>query len=112
LQADNEATIRSILADLPDSSYFDEDFYTIASNGGEPPRDVPEVEELNRFSLAWIEVEKSATAGETEDKVVAAIEAQGLTLKRYNRLVALAQSYPSIRAKVTELVIENQANDS
>jgi hypothetical protein len=100
------------LADLPDSAYFDQDFYTIASSGGEPPRDVPEVEELKRFSVAWIEVEKSAASGKPEKDVVAAIEAQGLTLKRYNRLVALAQSYPSIMAKVTELVIENQAQDS
>jgi hypothetical protein len=112
MQADNEATVRSIMADLPDSGYFDQDFYTIASKGEEPPRDVPEVEELNRFSIAWIEVEKSASAGKDEGEVVAAIEAQGFTLKRYNRLVALTQSYPSIRAKMTELVIENQAQDS
>ena len=112
LQADNEATINDILADLPDSSYFDEDFYTIASSGGQPPRDIPELEELGRFSKAWIMVEKSATTGRHEDEVVAAIQAQGLTLKRYNRLVELTQRYSSIRAKVTELVIENKGQES
>jgi len=112
MQADNEATIRNIMADLPDSGYFDKDFYTIASNGGEPPRDVPEVEELDRFARAWVEVEDAAAAGKAESEVVTAIEAQGITLKRYNRLVALTQSYASIRAKVTELVIEIRAQES
>jgi len=112
LTADNEAGIRGIMADLPDSGYFDEEFYTMASSGGKPPQDVPEVEELERFAKAWIEVEKLAAAAAPEEQVVAAIEAQEITLKRYNRLVALTQSYASIRAKVTELVIENQAEES
>ena len=100
------------MADLPDSSYFDQEFYTIASAGGQPPRDVPEIEELNRFAMAWIAVEESARAGKKEEEVVQAIEDQGLTLKRYNRLVELTSDYPSIRAKVTELVIENQSKES
>jgi len=108
LQADNEAT----MVDLPDSSYFDEEFYTIASSGGEPPRDVPEVEELERFVKAWTEVENASIAGKAEDEVVVAIEAQGFTLKRYNRVASLVQGYPSIRAKVTELVIEDKAQES
>lgn len=112
LQADNEATIRSIMADLPDSSYFDQEFYAMTSAGERPPRDVPEMEELARFAKAWIEVEKLTKAGKPEAEVVAAISTEGLNLKRYNRLVELTQSYQSIRAKVTELVIDNQESES
>jgi hypothetical protein len=112
IQADNAATLRNILADLPENNYFDQDFVSIASSGGQPPRDVPDVEELNLFAKAWIKVETLTTADTPEDEVVAAITAQGLTLKRYNRLVELTQSYQSIRAKVTELVIEQRGLDS
>ena len=47
-----------------------------------------------------------------EEEVVAAIEAEGMTLKRYNRVVELTGEYQSIRAKVTELVLEEQSQDS
>jgi len=112
LQADNEATIRTIMAGLPDSGYFDQDFVSIASSGGQPPRDIPDVEELSKFAQAWIEVENLTKLNKPEEQVVAAIKAEGLTLKRYNRLAELTASYPSIRAKVTELVVENQSQES
>ena len=112
LQADNEATIRNILADLPDNSYFDQDFALIASSGGQPPRDVPEVEELNQFAKAWIKVETLTSQAKPEADVIDAITSEGLTLKRYNRLVELTQSYQTIRVKVTELVIDMKKADS
>ena len=112
LQADNEATIRNIMADLPDSGYFDQDFFSMASAGDQPPRDIPEEEELARFAIAWIEVENLTQAGKPEADVITAIKAESLTLKRYNRLVELTQGYQSIRDKVTELVIEKQSPES
>ena len=112
MQADNEATIRNILSGLPGSDYFDQEFISIASSGGQPPRDVPDEEELYRFAKAWIEVENLTKLNKPEKQVVAAIEAQGLTLKRYNRLAELTADYQSIRAKVTQLVVENQELES
>ena len=112
MQADNEATIRNILSGLPGSDYFDQEFIVIASSGGQPPRDVPDEEELSRFAKAWIEVENLTKLNRPEKQVVAAIEAQGLTLKRYNRLAELTADYQSIRVKVTELVVENQELES
>ena len=112
LQADNRATIRSIMADLPDNGYFDRDFAVIASSGGQPPRDVPEDEELQRFARAYVQVESLTGQGKPEEEVVAAIEAEGITLKRYNRVVELFGEYQSIKAKVTEYVIEEKSLDS
>jgi hypothetical protein len=112
IQADNNATIKSIMADLPEDSYFDKDFAAIASSGGKPPRDVPQEEELHSFAKAWIKVESLTSQGKPEEDVVAAIEAQGFTLKRYNRVVELTGTYQSIRAKVTELVIEQKSLES
>lgn len=112
IQADNSATIRSIMADLPEDSYFDKDFAAIASSGGKPPRDVPEEEELHKFAKAYIQVESLTSEGKPEEEVVAAIEAEGFTLKRYNRVVELTGTYQSIRAKVTEFVVEEKSLDS
>ena len=112
IQADNEATIDSIMADLPKNSYFDKDFAIIASKGGEPPRDVPEEEELQRFVRAWMNVQKLNSAGKSEEQAVAAIEVENLTLKRYNRIVVLVGSYESINAKVTEFAMEEQVAEA
>ncbi len=105
IQADNEATIRNIMRDLPKNEYFDEEFAVIATNGGEPPRDVPEEEELHRFAKAWIKVQKMTGESRPEEEVVDAIQSENLSLARYNRIVALAESYASIKAKLTEFVI-------
>jgi hypothetical protein len=112
LQADNEATVRNILNDLPQNSYFDNEFAIIASNGGEPPRDVPEEDELHQFVRAWMKVQDLTAQGKPEEEVIAAIKAEGLTLKRYNRIVALTGSYQSIKAKVTEFAIEEQNKET
>ena len=112
LQADNRATLRSIMADLPDNDYFDKDFAIIASSGGKPPRDVPEEEELQKFAKAYIQVETLTGQGKPEPEVVAAIEAEGITLKRYNRVVELSGEYQSIKSKVTEYVMAEKSADS
>lgn len=108
LQADNEATLRNVMNDMPDDGYFDREFAVIASNGGKPPRDVPEEEELQRFVNAYLQVQQMTAKSKPETEAVAAIEAQGMTLKRYNRIVELTGSYQSIKDKVTEFVIEAQ----
>jgi hypothetical protein len=110
IQADNEATLRKIMNDMPDNDYFDHEFAVIASNGGTPPRDVPEEEELKRFVNAYLQVQQMTAQGRPEAEVVSAIEAEGLTLKRYNRVVDLTTSYQSIKDKVTEFVMEAQGS--
>lgn len=110
--ADNSATLRTILGFLSDSEYFDQDFVSIALAGDQPPQDVPGEKELHQFAKAWIETEKLAISGQPEDQLIAAITAEGLTLRRYNRLVELTESFQSIRGKVTELVAEQQSLDS
>lgn len=112
LQADNESTVRDIMNTLNETDYFDQEFITIASAGGQPPKDIPDMEELSQFAKAWMEVENLSQTGQAEDLVIAAITAEGLTLKRYNRLVELTQGYQSIRAKVTELVGDQKSQDS
>ena len=112
LKADNEATIRNTLAALPENDYFDQDFVAIASSGGKPPADVPTTSELQLFAKAYIKVEELTALAKPEAEVVAAIEAEGLTLKRYNRLVKLTGEYQSIRVKMTELVIEEKNLES
>lgn len=109
LKADNSATLRNALDRLPDSSYFDADFTAIATAGEQPPRDIPDMEELTRFAVAWMNVQDLMNAGKPEDQAIAAIEAEDLSLKRYNRLAELTASYPSIKNTVTELVLERKA---
>jgi hypothetical protein len=46
------------------------------------------------------------------EKPPEAIEAEGLSLKRYNLVVALAGSYQNINAKVTEFAIEEQSKET
>ena len=101
--------MRNALDRLPDSSYFDADFTAIATAGEQPPRDIPDMEELTRFAVAWMNVQDLMNAGKPEDQAIAAIEAEDLSLKRYNRLAELTASYPSIKNTVTELVLERKA---
>lgn len=111
LKADNAATLRNALDRLPDSSYFDADFTAIAMTGEQPPRDIPEMEELTRFATAWMTVQEFMKTGKPEELAIAAIEAEDLSLRRYNRLVELTATYPSIKNKVTELVLERQPGE-
>jgi hypothetical protein len=108
LKAESAAGIRNILDGMPDDGYFDKEFVAIASSGGEPPRDVPDLDELKVFADAWVEVDRLTRDGQPEEQVIAAITADGMTLQRYNRIAVLAQSYASIRAKIAEIVMEQQ----
>jgi hypothetical protein len=112
LHSDTEAGIRAIMASMPQDSYFDQEFARIASNGGQPPRDVPDEEELHKFAKAYIQVEGLTGQGRPEGEVVAAIKDSGFSLKRYNRMVELTGTYPIIREKVTEFVIEEKSPKS
>lgn len=108
LKADSAAGIRNILDGMSDDGYFDKEFVAIASNGGEPPRDVPDIDELEVFASAWVKVDKLTREGQPEEQVIAAITAEGMTLQRYNRIAVLAQSYSSIKVKVAEIVLQQE----
>ena len=68
--------------------------------GMEPPRDIPSDAELDQFAEAYKNVTALQGTGAGDDAMLAAIEAQGLTLREYNRVVELVETYQSIENEV------------
>lgn len=83
---------------LPGSDDFDREFLAMASLGQRPPRDIPSDEEFDRFTAAYQEL--GQMQGSSEAAQLAAIEAQGLTLARYNRIIDLISTYQSLMNEV------------
>ncbi len=108
--SDNSASLREKMAKLPDTQYFDNEFIAITKTGVTPPRDIPKEDELRQFVNAWFKVDQLGKANKPEKMLIAAITAEGLSLKRYNRLVALTKAHPSIEAKVTELAAKDKGS--
>jgi hypothetical protein len=100
----NRAKLERALAALPGSNEFDEEFLTMVMLGEQPPRDIPDEQELDQFARSWVEVGKLLKRGKSEEMQIAAIEKQGLTLKRYNRIAELTEIYQSIENQVDERV--------
>jgi len=92
----SKAKLDSMLASLQGSDELDNEFVAMALAGQETPQDIPDPEELDRFAKAYYAVEKLNAEGAPEDEQEAAIAAEGLTLKRYNRLIELVQVYQSL----------------
>lgn len=88
------------LARLPGSDDFDREFIALASLGRRPPRDIPDADELDQFAAAYQELETLAASGAGEADQLAAIEAEGLTLLRYNQIVELISTYQSLMNEV------------
>jgi hypothetical protein len=91
------AKLHSLLAPLRGSDELDNEFVAMALAGQDPPQDIPDSEELDRFARAYYTVERLNTEGASEDEQVAAIAAESLSLKRYNRLIELVQVYQSLK---------------
>lgn len=100
----NRAKLERALAALPGSNDFDEEFLTMVMLGEQPPRDIPDDQELDQFAKSWFEVGKLLKRGKSEAMQIAAIENQGLTLKRYNRIAELTEIYQSVENQVDERV--------
>lgn len=100
----NRAKLERALAALPGSNEFDEEFLTMVMLGEQPPRDIPDDEELDQFAQAWVKIGKLQKRGKSETMQIEAIEKEGLTLKRYNRIAELTEIYQSVENQVHERV--------
>jgi len=96
----NKKTFEAMLNNLPGSDDFDQEFVGMALAGKEPPRDIPSDAELDSFSEAYKNISLLEKSGGDEDALVKAIEDEGLSIKRYNRLVELVETYQSIENEV------------
>ncbi len=89
---------------LPGSAEQDREFVSMALAGQNPPRNLPNDEEMEAFARAYREVEALSDGGASDDEMESAIEKQGLTLVRYNQMVDLVDHYPSLRSNALERV--------
>ena len=67
---------------LHGSPELDYEFASMALSGQSPPQDIPDAEERDRFAKAFYTVEILSETGADDDELEAAIEAEGLSLKR------------------------------
>ena len=72
--------------------------------GQEPDRDIPNDEELDKFAQAFVKLGKMQKAGKQEGEQIVAIEKEGLSLKRYNRIAELTETYQSVENQVDERI--------
>jgi len=96
--------INKIFNALPGSPDQDDEFVAMALTGKNPPRDLPTEEEMDMFARAYSVLEVLSETGADDDEMESAIEAEGLSLKRYNQLIDLVDHYPSLRSKALERV--------
>lgn len=85
---------------LPGSDDFDREFIAMAGLGERPPRDIPTDAEFDQFAAAYLEVESLLEQGADDDALAAAINAKGLEVARYNRIVDLIGVYQSLMNEV------------
>jgi len=100
----NRWKLEQTLAALPGSSDFDREFLARVMAGEQPPRDIPNDEELDWFANAWVQVDQLYKTGKLEQEQISAIEKEGLSLKRYNRIAELVEIYQSVENQVDERV--------
>ncbi len=99
-----EAKMRRMLGNAIGSDENDNVFIEMVLAGQTPPKDVPSLEELDRFSEAWASVDSLGRKGGGEDQQVTAIESSGLSLDRYNRIAELVEDFPYIHDQVAARV--------
>lgn len=100
----NRWKLEQAMAALPGSSDFDKEFVGMVMAGQQPPRDIPDDDELDQFAKAWVQVEKLNQAGKSDDEQVVAIEDEGLSLNRFNRIAELVETYQSVENQVDERI--------
>ena len=101
-QATNKHKFNKIMANLPGSAELDNEFVAMTLAGVSPPRDIPSDEQLDDFARAYRAVDVLHQSGAGDEEQIAAIEAEGLTLKSYNRLIDLMEHYQSLKNQVAE----------
>ena len=100
----SEGKMSNRLASLQGSADLDNEFVAMALSGQDPPQDIPDEEEMDRFANAFHAVEILSESGANDDEMEAAIEAEGLSLKRYNRLIDLVETFQSLENQALERV--------
>lgn len=100
----NRWKLEQALGALSGSTDFDREFLARVMAGEQPPRDIPNDQELDQFAKAWLQVGNLNKARKSEALQVAAIDAEGLTLQRYNRIAELVETYQSVENQVDERV--------
>jgi hypothetical protein len=95
-----KSEFEAMLNDLPGSDDFDEEFVSLALTGQNPPRDIPTDAELDSFADAYKNLGLLEKSGGSEEQMIIVIEAEGLTVTRYNRLVDLLETFQSIENEV------------
>jgi hypothetical protein len=96
----NKKSFEAMLDELPGSDDFDQEFVAYSLAGQRPPRDIPTDAELDSFAEAYKQIGLLEASGADEDAMIEAIEAQDLTIGRYNRLVDMIDIYQSIENEV------------
>lgn len=100
----NRWKLKQALASLEGSEDYDREFLQKVLSGEQPLRDPPSEEELERFARAYREVTRLSVRGTSEARQIRAIEAQGLTLARYNHIATLAEEYASVKGEIAALL--------
>lgn len=98
----NRWKLERALESLPGNRELDAEFTTLVLAGERPPRDIPDEAEVERFVAAYRAVNRLAEEDAPEDRQVAAIEAEGLSLDRYNRIMDLLEVYGSLKNDIGE----------
>lgn len=100
----NKSKLMKIMATLQGSEEFNSEFLSMVASGEQPPRDIPDDGEVEQFARAWIEIGKLHKRGKSEDIQIAAIEKEGLSLERYNRIAELLEIYKSVQKQISQKV--------
>lgn len=96
----NRDKLERALDSLAGSAEFDQEFLLKVANGETPLGDPPNDEEVARFARAYEEVNRLVSSGATEEAQIRAIEAEGLSLDRYNHIADLSRTYDSVRREI------------
>ena len=94
----NKKKFEAMLESLPGSDDVDKEFVALSLAGQTPPRDIPSDAALDDFTRAYRVVNNMTD--DNEAAMIQAIEMQGLSVDRYNRIVDLLQTYQSIENEV------------
>lgn len=98
----NKAKLQRVLDALNGDAEFDQEFLNRALAGEDPPRDIPDDDELAQFAEAYRNVTRLARRGASEERQIAAIREAGLSLDRYNRIASLSETYQSIENQIAQ----------
>jgi hypothetical protein len=98
----NRWKLERVLEALPGNAEFDLEFTNMVLAGEKPARDIPDDEESDQFVSAYLAVGELEKEGASEDYQIAAIQAEGLSLARYNRIAELVETYDSLRSDIAK----------